>query len=761
MNSLATTRNAVGRQPMLWAALAFATGLSAGQFMWRPPLWWFVATAVFAVSACYYMRRRVHFAIVLGWLILFVFGAVTIQVRGPSPVAVDVMFNDGRDLLVTAHVTREATANAELADASQRIDVETEQVAVAGETRPWRCGVRLSIYGKSDEANLHVFRYGERLQFLAKLYLPRNYRNPGAFDYAGYLADNGIQALASTKYADVAVLPGFVGSRAELLLTRAHRSIIEKVHVLWPQPEAGLMDAVVIGEQGFLNRPTRVDFQRSGTYHVLVVSGMNVTILAFATFWFFRRIHLGEIAASALTVLLMISYAILTDLGSPIWRATLMLTVYFGARLLYRGKSMLNAIGAAALAIMIFDPKALFGASFQLTFLCVWLVAAIGIPVLERTAQPYMRGLRNVEAMRYDAYLHPSVAQFRLDLRMIAGRLARFVGRRVSLPALGLFFRFFLGAAELVTISALLQIGLALPMAYYFHRATAMALPANLFVIPLLELLMPAAIAALTLGYVWMGLAKIPAGIAGLALDGILGTVRHVGGLRLADARVAAPTLLVIVFASASLALAMILVRRQRWLAVAGIGAVAAGAFWISVVPPRPQIRRGALEVTAIDVGQGDSILVVTPQGETLLVDAGGLPGWVHSELDIGEDVVSPYLWARGFSRLDYVALTHAHADHMGGMAAVLGNFNPRELWLGVDPRTPDLQLLLEQAKRLGIPVVLHGEGDEFPLGGATVRVLAPPQNIQARDPGRKDAHRNEESLVMKIAYKKTSALLE
>ena len=85
--------------------------------------------------------------------------------------------------------------------------------------------------------------------------------------------------------------------------------------------------------------------------------------------------------------------------------------------------------------------------------------------------------------------------------------------------------------------------------------------------------------------------------------------------------------------------------------------------------------------MTAIDVGQGDSILLVSPSGRTLLVDAGGLPQWVHSDLDIGEDVVSPYLWSRAISRLDAVAITHAHADHMGGAAAILANFRPRELW--------------------------------------------------------------------------------
>jgi len=148
------------------------------------------------------------------------------------------------------------------------------------------------------------------------------------------------------------------------------------------------MDAMVIGDEAFINRPTRVNFQRSGTYHVLVVSGMNVSILALATFWMLRRLRVGDLVAGTITLLLIVAYALLTALGSPVWRATLMLAVYLGARLFYREKSMLSAIGAAALGLMVFDPQVLFGASFQLTFLCVWLVAAVGLPFVERTIQP-------------------------------------------------------------------------------------------------------------------------------------------------------------------------------------------------------------------------------------------------------------------------------------------------------------------------------------------------------------------------------------
>jgi competence protein ComEC len=187
-----------------------------------------------------------------------------------------------------------------------------------------------------------------------------------------------------------------------------------------------------------------------------------------------------------------------------------------------------------------------------------------------------------------------------------------------------------------------------------------------------------------------------------------------------------------------------------------GWTALALSAFWICAVPAHPKLRPGVLELTAIDVGQGDSILLVSPQGRAILVDAGGIPLWMHSELDIGEDVVSPYLWSRGFQRLDVVALTHAHADHMGGMAAVLANFHPRELWLGVDSPSPELQTLLREAKALGIPVILHKAGDTLEVGGAKVAVLAPPRDAEAHA-----SRPNDESLVLKIGYGETSALLE
>jgi len=311
------------------------------------------------------------------------------------------------------------------------------------------------------------------------------------------------------------------------------------------------------------------------------------------------------------------------------------------------------------------------------------------------------------------------------------------------------------GLDELVVVSAITQAVLVLPMRAYFHRAAIIGLPANILVLPLAAVMLNSGVAAIALSYVSPPLARLAGMIAAASLHWTLRCINSLGHLHVSQWRVPDPGLTVALLAATGVLLALATVRRRRHVALAGIALLFASGIAVAFYSPAPKVELGKLEVTAIDVGQGDSLLIVSPQGRTMLIDGGGSIGPMHSEFDFGEDVVSPYLWWRGLDHLDVVVLTHAHGDHLGGLPRVLQNFHPDELWVGVNPETPALDHLYRAASANHVGIRKHVAGEVIDWGGTRIRVLSPPADWQP-----KPQPKNDDSLALLISYGNTSALL-
>ncbi|HWR34266.1 MAG TPA: ComEC/Rec2 family competence protein [Clostridia bacterium] len=759
---------------MFAACVAFASGIIFGRHFWHPPVVLLSAFALILVGAVVLALRRNTVAAGSAALVLFsLCGAFAIQARDAavSPASPLLRHSEGEEVSISGYVIRDGVLRqSPFGGQQQSVDIAVEQVMIESRSDAVSGSVRLNIFERHRKASAdadgddeeqsaskqRLLVYGERVSLTAKLRPPLNYGNPGALDYRGYLRAQGIDLLGTASTDAVNVLPGHSGSAFADLRSRMRRSILARIHALWPAPQAGLLDAMLIGERAYIGPEWREAFQRSGTYHVLVVSGMNVGILAFVLFWVLKRIRAGELTATLVTLFVTCGYAYLADSGAPIVRAALMLAIYLATRLLYRQRAALNAVGVAALIILAADPGAILDASFQLTFLSVVAIGGIALPLLERTSEPYRRALRMFGIVGYDQVLDPKHAQFRLDLRMIAGRLSRFLGKSGARFAVVTFCATVLGAYEVLLVSELMQVALALPMIWYFHRATLLALPANALVVPLTGVLMPASVAAVALSYVSQSLAAIPAWIASWALEAVTGAVKLVGASRMSDVRMPSPSVTMAVLAAASFALSLLLARRRALLCATGLFTLTLCAFLLVTYSPHAQLPRGLFELTAIDVGQGDSFLIVSPEGKTLLLDSGGMLGNGNADFDIGEDVVSPYLWTRGIARLDAVAFSHGHLDHMGGMRAIVRNFQPRELWMAeANLSTPELEALLDIAAEYGVSVRRRAAGEVFDFGGLHFQVLAPPRDWEL-----KARVRDEDAMVLRISYGENSVLM-
>jgi competence protein ComEC len=777
---------------MLAAALCFAAG-DLIALRWQPPALLMAAFVMLLALAWWSVSRRPAVAVapVLGlWIAL---GCLCAHIEQPVPGQTKLAsYADGLSRTVRGRVVRIR----ELAPDNSSPDQQSDQPwalgpgawePVAGE--PLRSvdlqveavenvtpdvstmdsvdgGVRLTLMDATPTLNC-----GDVIEVPLRLRLPDVYRDPGAWSYLDYLHSENIGALASAHTQRLQIV-GYSSAKWSCRLAAAQTWASGRLHALsaaqahrplpaWlrlSQDDAAMLSAMLVGDRTQLNGQLRQGFERTGTFHLFVVSGLHVVLLVGGLLWCLRRLRMPEGAAVAIALTLGFFFALLTGFGAPIQRALAMTAAYLLARWIGRDTAPLNALGIAAVVILVIDPRALFEASFQMTALVIIGAAGLAQPLEARSFHPRVRALRDLDTFALDANIPPRSTQMRVRVRLLGelcGTLLHPKLRRLPLWIMRSGFAFL--AAVLFGVAV--EICMVLPMASWFHRATLLALPTNLLLIPFIAILLGLTIFTFCVSLISLSAASIPAACTALLLHLIRAIVDHAGHIGVADLRVPAPPMQALLIASAAIVFACVALRlRSRaWVAAACVALFTAplATLW----PAPPLIHRGVLEVTALDVGQGDSLLVVSPEGKTLLVDAGGPigPQSKNTRWDVGEEVVAPYLWSRHIRRLDAVMLTHAHSDHMGGMPAVLRDLHPRELWISIEPGdAPAMRALLVEAQSLGIAIRRFHAGDAFDWSDLHATVLSPEADYS--NPG---APRNDDSLVVRLAYKQGSALLE
>lgn len=619
----------------------------------------------------------------------------------------------------------------ERTDSGWRLLVEASWIRAGGRSSPARGRAELYVEGP-----LHELRVGETVLAEAKLQRVRNPGNPGEFDRQARSHLRAVYVRGTIKDESRIVrlgpVPGYGPERAiQAVRERVARFLSAKA----PSRSRALLRALILADRSELPEAVVESFRSSGVSHVLAISGLHVALVWLLGYGISKpilkrsdRVLLaGWLKKGSALAGLVPALAYVCVAGSPVTalRAACMLLCATGALLFNRPAATWNSLGVAALFVVVTDPESLFSVSFALSFASVASILSVA-PVLARGRLSSAAGS--------------------------SGRPSGF-GVRVSEG-----FRRWVWPALAVSAAAAVA---TLPLcAYFFQRISLVGMAANLFVVPLIGwVVLPLGLLAGLAGALGLPGAGLVLEAAVQTSDLSIRLVELLARIPGASVRVGAPSCVELALLMVLLAAARVFPRRT-W-KIAALVLFASG-FCLSCGTDLLAGRaKGTLEITFLSVGQGESTLIVLPDGKRMLVD-GGMARQGLS--DAGRYVVAPFLGRERIRTLDWIVASHGHPDHYGGLRFLAGAFRPSYLWTG--PATAcdeqDYRVFLDSCAGLGIRhrALCSGQGP-VAAGGATIEILHPPCPSEGNgEPKMRCPAPNNHSLVMRIAYGEIKVLL-
>jgi len=539
---------------------------------------------------------------------------------------------------------------------------------------------------------------GTLVRAKVKLRNLRDFYNPGSSRFNDYQRRRGI-FLTGYVIGEVKVLKE--GRSFWSIFRKNFREALRRSST--PRSE-GILMALALGQRGKISSKDQDIFRNTGTAHLLAISGLHMTLVSGFLIFLIKRLRekgfliIGENYQILLALPFVLGYLLVSQ--SPVSALRAGLSIITLGFLLWLGKpkNPFNILCLCAIIILSFMPYEVWDPSFQLSF-----VATGGILIFAKKLISLFRSKRLIN------YLWGTFA-----LSIIA---------------------------QIATLPILL---------HHFHLISIIGPLANLIAIPVVGLIiLPFTLISLILSTLHPALASPTIGIASLFTELLLWVLENLEKLPFSHIWFLNFTFFEALLIYASLGFVLVCRNIPKKTLFVSFLLLLLGIF-TDVIWRYEKIKpSGKLEVNFLDVGQGDSAFLRLPSGKKILIDGGG--AWI-GDFDVGKSIIAPFLWEKGFLKVDYLILSHPQPDHYKGLIFIAKHFHPKEFWYGPGELPEELEAVFKELKEKGVIIRELHKGIDLAIDGVNLKVLHPPLDFISKD-------MNDQSLVLKIQWNNRSVL--
>jgi competence protein ComEC len=707
------------KRPIAGLAFVYAAGIYFGAFFNWPVLPLLIgALALIAVLGA---LRRSRYLLVSFVALVFVFGSLRYReattTLAPTHITRLIELRDQNVLLRGTIISdtgfRDTKNNqgAYSTDERPRFKLRIDAIKQAGEWSPATGKLLVFVSAARPKEPL---RYGDVIEFSAILRVPPPVRNPGSFDWRGWLARQNIQFTSTLRKTDTCTVVAHNRGNPVVAVSLRLRDKFERALRLGLDSEprlAGVLAGMVIGERSEIPPDTYTDFQHTGVFHVFAISGLHVGLVTGVVILALRLARIPRRWCGLAAIPMLVLYVYATGARPGATRALVMACMLLIGWVLVRPTDLLNTFSTAALAILLWDPVQLFDAGFILSFTVV-----LAITVLEP---------------RIEKWLLVMTAADPLVPRHLLPRWRQWVDSPL------LWF------VRLVSCSMAAWLGLLPLMALYFHLFTPISILANVLVVPMLGMNISLGMLSMLAYPVWPWLTLTLNNANFFLLSVMIRAVDALSRVPYGHQFVQAPPSWV---TAAYYAIGVLLLstgiswHRRRWAA-----AFAVPAFGIAALVSR--LPEKSITLTVLDLTDGVAMFLNNPGSRhDWLIDAGG--DWS------GSRVVLPFLRAQGVNALAGVVISRKDKAHVAGLNVIAVDVPLGQLIASDSPARSQAYLDTRAlvAKR-GVEMRLSKAGDEIEFGSNLHgRVLSPARGGSIRS--------DDNALVIMLEIAGTRVLL-